>query len=176
MARGPTPKCHFLPGLPSWSPEIPKIKTPTNLEAHNFFLDLRSKWSLKQSCSPRQELSNKMWHATCTQGNQGNSRLLMVGSQIGNWTLGLSFGHNSCLKNLNGSCEPISDIYIPRTFQWYMELLNPMSFDTNGSSLKFQLPKWGLIWECGGSSFTLSYTPGNMKCDFWAHFWWNNLQ
>jgi hypothetical protein len=33
---GPTLKCHFVLGLPSWSPEIPKIKTPTTLEAHNF--------------------------------------------------------------------------------------------------------------------------------------------
>jgi hypothetical protein len=37
-----------------------------------------------------------MWHATFTQGNQGNSQLLMVENQIGNLTPGLSFGHNLC--------------------------------------------------------------------------------
>jgi hypothetical protein len=33
---GPTPKCHFVPGFPSASPEIPTIKTPATLGAHNF--------------------------------------------------------------------------------------------------------------------------------------------
>jgi hypothetical protein len=31
------PKCHFVPGLPSWNPEILEIETLTTLEAHNFF-------------------------------------------------------------------------------------------------------------------------------------------
>jgi len=29
-------KGHFVPGLPSWSPEIPEIGTFATLEAHNF--------------------------------------------------------------------------------------------------------------------------------------------
>jgi hypothetical protein len=29
-------KCHFVPGLPSESPEIPKVGTSTTLGAHNF--------------------------------------------------------------------------------------------------------------------------------------------
>jgi len=33
---GPTPKCHFVLGLPCASPKILKIGTPTALEAHNF--------------------------------------------------------------------------------------------------------------------------------------------
>jgi hypothetical protein len=33
---GPAPKCHFVLGLLSWSPEILKIGTPTTLEARNF--------------------------------------------------------------------------------------------------------------------------------------------
>ncbi len=35
LATGPTPKCHFVPRLPSGSSEIPKIGTRTTLEAHN---------------------------------------------------------------------------------------------------------------------------------------------
>jgi hypothetical protein len=62
------------------------------------FSDLWLRWSLKQSCSPCQKLSNDMWHATCTQGNRGNSQLLMVRSQIGNLTFGPSFGHNLCFR------------------------------------------------------------------------------
>jgi len=33
---GPTPKCHFVLRLPSGSPEIPTIGTPTTLKAHNY--------------------------------------------------------------------------------------------------------------------------------------------
>jgi hypothetical protein len=36
-----------------------------------------------------QELSNSMSHTTCTQGNQVDSRLFVVGSQIANLTLAL---------------------------------------------------------------------------------------
>ncbi len=36
LAMGPTPKCHFVPGLPSGSPEIPKVGTFVTLGAHNF--------------------------------------------------------------------------------------------------------------------------------------------
>jgi hypothetical protein len=63
-----------------------------------------------------------MWHATYTQVSQGDSRLLMVGSQIGTLTFDLSFGHNLCFKYPNGSCEPILDIYVLRAFQWYEKL------------------------------------------------------
>jgi len=31
LVMGPTPKCHFDPGLPNWNPKIPKIGTPTTL-------------------------------------------------------------------------------------------------------------------------------------------------
>jgi hypothetical protein len=79
-----------------------------------------------------------MWHATWTQGNQGSSWLLIVGSQIANLTPGPSFGHNLCFKNPNGSCKPILDIYVPRTFQWYKELINPMSFNPCNCLLKIQ--------------------------------------
>ncbi len=70
-----------------------------------------------------------MWHATYTWINQGDSWLLMVGSEIGNLTPNPSFGYNLCFKYTNEPCEPILDIYIPRSFQWYNELFNPMGFD-----------------------------------------------
>jgi hypothetical protein len=79
-----------------------------------------------------------MWHATCTQGNRGDSWLLVVGSRIGNLTPGPSFGHNLCFKCPNGSCEPILDIYVPRHFQWYKKLFNPMGFDPCNHSLKIR--------------------------------------
>jgi hypothetical protein len=81
----------------------------------------------------------------------------MVGSQIGNSTLGHFFGHNLCFKSPNGSCKPISNIYVPKAFQWHKESLNLMSLTRAialwkfGSPLGLQLPKWELTWECGGS-------------------------
>jgi hypothetical protein len=137
---GATSKWLFVPGLPSGSLEILKLGIPMTLGAHNFFVDLRLRWGLKQSCSPHPELSNDMWHATCTQGNLVDSWLLVVGSQTVNLTPDSSFFyHNPCFRCPNGSCELISDIYVPAAFQWYKEHLNSMSFDPCDRSLK--------IWE-----------------------------
>ncbi len=97
--------------------------------AITFCEDLRSRWSLKQSCIFRQALSNDMWHNTCTQVNQGDSWLLIVESQIDSLTLIFSFGYNLCFNYSNGSRKTILDVYISRTFQWYDKLFNPMSFD-----------------------------------------------
>jgi hypothetical protein len=72
--------------------------------------NLQLRWGLKQSYSPHWEFSNGMWHATCTQGSQIDSWLLMVGSQTANLTPGLSFGHNLCFKCSNESCKPILEI------------------------------------------------------------------
>jgi hypothetical protein len=70
-----------------------------------------------------------MCHATYKYVIQGDLQLLVVGSQIDTLTLNLSFGHNLCYKYLNGSYEPILNIYILRYFQWYKEVFNLMSFD-----------------------------------------------
>jgi len=72
--------------------------------------DVQLRWGPKQSCSLCQELSNDMWHVICTQGNQGDSWLLVVKNQIGNLTSNPSFGHNLCFKYPNGSCKYILDI------------------------------------------------------------------
>jgi hypothetical protein len=79
-----------------------------------------------------------MLQATYTQGNWGDSRLLMVKSQIVNLTFGPSFGHNLCFRCPNGSCEPISDIFVPRAFQWYKKNFNPMSFYPCNRLIKIQ--------------------------------------
>jgi hypothetical protein len=132
-------------------------------------VNLQLRWHLKQSCNPCQGLSNFMSHTTCTQENQGDFWLLVVGSQIAYLTFGPSFSHNLCLKCPNGSCEPILDIYVLRDFQWYKEIFNLMSLDPWNFSLKIQksigttTPKvraclgvWGFI---PSDSPTLSHTP-----------------
>jgi hypothetical protein len=106
-------------------------------------VDLQLRWGLKKSCSLCQALFNSIWQPTWTQGYQGDSWFLAVGSQIGNLTPDPSFGHNLCFKYPNGSCEPILDIYISRAFQWYKELLNPICFDPYNCPLQ--------IWESIGT-------------------------
>jgi hypothetical protein len=156
MAMGPISKWHFVLGLPSGSLEIPKVETLVTLGPITLCAGLQLRCSLKQSCSPCQELLNGMWQGTFTQGNWGNSWLLVVRSQIGNLTPDLSFGHNLCLKCPNGSCKPILDIYVWRDFQWYKELFNSRSFDPWSCSLKIQksigtpTPKMGVhlgVWR-----------------------------
>jgi hypothetical protein len=70
-----------------------------------------------------------MSHATCTQDNRVNSRLLVVKSQITNLTFDHSFGHNLCYKCRNGRCKPIFGMYSSRDFQSYKERLKARSFD-----------------------------------------------
>jgi len=137
--------------------------------------DLRSQCGLKQSCSSRRELSKDMWHGPCSLINRVDSRLLVVGSQIGNSTPGPSFGHNLCFRHPNEQCEPILEIYISRAFQWYKECHKTLRFDPYNRSLKFRestgtpSPKVGValgVWVFTPSySLTLSNTPGSMWCD-----------
>jgi hypothetical protein len=101
-----------------------RLWSPITLRA-----DLQLKWGLKHSCSPRRELFKGMSHATWMQENWVDFWLLVVRSQIGKLTFSPSFGHNLCSRYSNGSCEPILDIYVLKTFQWYKELLNPMNFE-----------------------------------------------
>ncbi len=125
-----------------------------------FCANLRLKWRLKQSCSPRQELSKNMSHVTCTQVNQRDSWLLMVRNQIANLIFDPSFDHNLCFKYSNGMCEPIFDIYVFKKFQWsngirkssiQWVLTLTIVFWKFESPLGLQLPKWEPTWECVGS-------------------------
>jgi len=116
-----------------------------------------------------------MWHATHKQGNQGDSRLLVVESQISNLTPGLSFGHNLSFKCPNGSCEPIFDIYVTRVFQKYNEFFSPMSFDPLQSPFEnskihrdSNSQSGSSLGSVGVHSLTFSYIPESMKCDSWA--------
>jgi hypothetical protein len=119
----------------SFCPGTPATLGPIIMRADRWL-----KWSLNQSCSPRGELCNGMLHATYMQGNRGDLRVLVVESQIDNLIPNLSFGYSLCVKCPNGSCKPILNIYVPKDFQWYKELLNLMGFDPWNHSLK--------IWEC----------------------------
>ncbi len=82
-----------------------------------------------------------MSRATCTQVNRVDSWLLMVGGQITNLTPIPSFGHNLYFRCPNGSYEPILNIYVSISFQWY-KLFNPLGFDPYSCFLN--------VWESIG--------------------------
>jgi len=140
--------------------------------------DLGSQCDLNKSCISCWDLSNGMSHAPFIQVNLVDSRLFVVRSQTGSLTPDPSFGHNLCLRCLNEQCEPILNIYVPRSFQWYKERHNPLSFGLCNRSLKFwkstgtPSPKVGVVlgvWRFTLSySLALSYTPGSVWCDFGA--------
>jgi hypothetical protein len=130
--------------------------------------NLRLRWGLKKHCSPCWELSKGMLHASFTRGNQSDFGLLVVDSQIGDLTFGPSFNHNLCFICPNVSCEPISDIYVLRNFQWYKKIFSPLGLDPCNYSLKIwksigtPTPKVGIplgVWRFIPShSLTLSGT------------------
>jgi hypothetical protein len=76
------------------------------------------------------------------RGNWVDSRLLVVGSQIGNLTPNPYFGHNLCFRCPNEQCETILDIYVSIFFQWYKELFKPMGLDPCNRILKIQKSIW----------------------------------
>jgi hypothetical protein len=70
-------------------PKFPKLGLLQFWRPRIFCVQLRLRWGLKKNCNPYQELSNNMWHATCTQVNQGDAQLLMIDNQIDTLTIDL---------------------------------------------------------------------------------------
>jgi hypothetical protein len=87
-----------------------------------------SRRGLNQTCSPRQDLSNDVSHSQFGGREEVDSRLLVVGSQTANLTLGPSFAHNLGYRCSNDQCEVIFYIYASRTFQWHQEHFNARCF------------------------------------------------
>jgi hypothetical protein len=176
---GPTSKWLFSPRTPEWESRNRASRDSRDFGAPiTLWADLGSRCGLKQSCSSCRKLSNGMLHIVCSQVNRVDSRLFLVGSQIGSLTPDPSFGHNLCFKCPNVQCEPILDIYIPWDFQrykktpqaiefWPLKLLSEVSrvhrnsISQSGSCLR----------SVRVHSLTLSHTPGSMWCDSWAFSW-----
>jgi hypothetical protein len=111
---------HF-PGTPEMEsrncPECVSVGLPRLWTAITPRPNLGLQRGLNQSCSPRRELSNAVSHSQSARWEQVDSRLLVVGSQTGNLTPGLSFAHNFGCRCPNDQCEAILDIYTSRPFQ-----------------------------------------------------------
>ncbi len=97
-------------------PKFPKLGLPGLWKPITFYADLQLRCDFKQSYNPHREIFKDMQHATFTQVNQSDLRLLVIRSQIGHLTPDPSFGHNLCFKYRNGSCELILNIYVSRDF------------------------------------------------------------
>jgi hypothetical protein len=112
-----TSKWHFVAGLPNGSPEIPKVGTFATLGAHNFMckppIAMRSKAKLLPLLSDFQRYVAHHLHTM----KSGRFPTFGGRESIANLTPDPSFGHNLCLSCPNGSCEPTSDIFVPRAFQ-----------------------------------------------------------
>ncbi len=64
----------FCPGNPKlWILKFLKLGLLQFWRLITFCGNLRLRGCLNKHCNPRQDLSNSMWHATSTRGNQGNS-------------------------------------------------------------------------------------------------------
>ncbi len=101
--RGPNV---IFPKIPkSGIPKFPKLGLMSFWMFITSFANLQLKWGRKQSYNPCWNLSNDMWHSPCMHIFQGNSWLLMVGSQRDTLTPNLSFGHNLCWKYSNESIQ-----------------------------------------------------------------------
>jgi hypothetical protein len=112
---------------------VPGLWTPISPDCR-----VRSRRSLKQSCSPCRGLFNAVSHSQIGCRKKVDSRLLVVGSQTASLTPGPSFSHNFPFRCPNEQCEPILDIYVSRSFQWYKERNTPLRFDPSTRTLKFR--------------------------------------
>ncbi len=88
LSMGATSKWLFVPGLPSGSPEIPIVKTPATLKAHNFVcrppIVMKSKANLQPLSRAFQQ------YVACHLHVKKSSRFRTFN--------GLSFYHNLCFR------------------------------------------------------------------------------
>jgi hypothetical protein len=165
----------FCLGTPKWESQILTTWTPTTLEVHNFTCRPPIEMRFKAKLYP----SLRIFPTVCHTPPACKEIEAIFDSHP--LTHNFFLGHNLCLKRLNGSCEPILDIYVSRTFQWYKEL-NLLNFDTSNRFLK--------IWEFIGTPTPKVETPfgvwgfipshfltlsGPMKCDSQNSFLARNL-
>jgi hypothetical protein len=137
--------------------EVPKLKLLWLWGLTTFCVNLRLKLGLKKSCSPHLELSNIMWHATCTQVNQGDSQLLVVENQIRSLTPDLLLAITCVLSTQMGHTSPfyastsqeISNFIRNFSIQWVLTL--EITLWKFRSPLGLQLPKGEPTWECVSS-------------------------
>jgi hypothetical protein len=138
-------------------PKFPKFLISMILGAHNFVWKPLTKMRFKKKLYP---LSQAFQRYVACHLHKKKSQWFLTFS--GNLIPSPSFGHNLRFMCPNGSCEPILDIYVPRVFPWYNELLNSIGSDPYNCFLKIQksigtpTPKMGVhlrVWRFIPSHF-----------------------
>jgi hypothetical protein len=140
---GPTPKCHFLPKLPSGNFKIPKNGTLATLESHNFVWKPLIEMSFQAKLFPL--LRAFQQYVACNLHARESRWFQTFNGWMSNWQFDSHpfIWPYLCFRYQNGSCEPILDIYVPRAFQWYKELFNLMNSNPCNCFLK--------IWKSIGT-------------------------
>ncbi len=123
FAHGSGIRMSHFPGTPEMEsrscPECVPVGLPRFWTAITPRFNLGSGRGLNQSCSPRRDLSNDVWHSLSARQERVDSWLLVVGSQTASLIPGPSFAHNLGCRCSNDQCEAIFDIYASRPFQWH---------------------------------------------------------
>ncbi len=127
-SREPHPNGAFSRDSQGGVPKLSRVRLAGLWELISLGSNLRLELGLNQSYSSPRELSNALLHSFYKRREEVDSRLLVVGSQIVNLTLGPSFAHNLSCICPNGSCEAILDMYTSRPFQGYKEHLKASYF------------------------------------------------
>jgi hypothetical protein len=171
----------LFPGTPKLEsrncPEIVPVGVPGLWTLITLDCEVWLQQGLNQSCSPRRNLSNALSQSPFGGREEVDSRLLVVGSQSANLTLGPSFAHNLGEKCPNGQCEAIFDIYASRPFQWHQEHLNARCFGPcyrTPNIRESQRTPSPQLWECWASP------PHLAKVGLWQQssentLWWPPL-
>jgi hypothetical protein len=148
----------LFPGTPKLEsrncPEIVPVGVPRLWELITPDCKVWSQQSLNQSCSPRRDLFNDVSHSQFEGQEEIDSRLFVVGSQIGSLTPGLSFAHNLGYRCPNGQGEAIFVIYASRPFQWNQEHLNARCFGPFCRALNIRESRRTSnpqLWKCWAS-------------------------
>jgi hypothetical protein len=71
------------------------------------------------SYSSQKDISNGVWHTPIKAYLALTLKGFVVGSEIFNLSLDLSFDYNSCISGLHEQCKGILSSYILKHFQWY---------------------------------------------------------
>ncbi len=108
LSMRPTSKWHFYMGLPNGSPsKFPKLGLLQLWGPIILCVDLRLRWDLKKSCSPCRDFFKGMWHTTYTQGNRGDSWLLVSKVKLPIWLSTLLLAIICVLSVQMGHASPL---------------------------------------------------------------------
>ncbi len=131
-----TSKWHFFSGLPSETCIIPKFWLIIYISNQACLEHAK-----EISYSSQKDISNGVWHTLIKAYLTPALKGFVVGSEIFNLSLDLSFDYNSCISNVNEYCKGILSSYILKHFQWYFGGPNWCLFSLSTKAFEY-IPTW----------------------------------